>query len=201
MYAAPAEAAEAPDSSAQWLAATLAALLIAPNVVSAFLRAITMTRPDASWMIDSISALAATAYAILSVLVVFLAVLFGRRLTSERRSLLVGASVSAAVAAMIGAGWRFVGPLPPIIWTARGVTLAFLEFAAARAVVRLCPVGFRRALGNVTAILACASVLVAVVTLLGVRIPMAGIADIGAWLGAVIALAAVPRRHAVLIAS
>jgi len=194
MYAAPAEPAEASDSSAQWLAAAVAGALIAPNMVTMGITLIAMPRLDEP-LIYAMYGCAAAAYAAVSVLIVFLAAVFARRLTSGPRRLLVGASVSAAIVGIVGAAWRFAaGPLPPLIIVLRDASMAFVYLAAGTAVAQLCQPGFRRSLGYIAAILACATVLAAVAALLGVRIPMSGIADLGAWVVTVIALAAVPRR-------
>jgi hypothetical protein len=196
MYTAPAEPTEAFDSSAQWLAAALAGAWIVPNVITAVTTAIAVARPGAAWMMVEMYAWAAAAYAVIALLIGLLATLFGRRLTSERRRLLVGASVSATGMGVVGAAWRFaVGPLPPLIMVVRDVSFASVCFAAGHAVAQLCATGFRRRIANVTAILACMSAFVAAVELLGMRIPLGGIADVGAWVGAVIALAVVPRRR------
>lgn len=128
--------------------------------------------------------------------IVFLARRFGTRLTIERRRLLPAAAVFAAVMGTVGAAWRFsAGPLPRVLLVIRDSGDAFVYFAAGRAAAQLCPTGFRHILGNVTAALACVSAFCGVEGLLGVRIPVVGsIADVGAWLGAVVALAVVPRR-------
>src|SRR5579859_3699310 len=155
MYAAPAEPAEALDSSAQWLGAALAATLILPNAIMFVTMAFVMVRPNAAWMLVAIWAWAAAAYAVVAVVIVFLASIFGKRLSSERRRLLVGAAASAAVMGVLGAAWRFAaGPLPPLMLVVRNASAALVFFAAGRAVAEVCVTGFRRGLGNLTGILA-----------------------------------------------